>query len=111
MNSSASVSIKAAPEPIEEEVTPDEDRRQQAIKRIKAKRDFRVHLLCYVLVNSVLVIIWAFVSAGREGDQAFFWPIFPMLGWGFGIVMHGYNVYRRDAITESQIAREMQRLP
>jgi hypothetical protein len=34
------------------DATSEEDRRQQAIKRIKAKRDFRVHLLVYVLVNS-----------------------------------------------------------
>lgn len=102
-------SIKAAPGPMEGEATP-EDRRQQAIKRIKAKRDFRLHLLVYLLVNSALVIIWAFASAGREGNQAFFWPIFPMLGWGFGIVMQGYKVYRGGAITESQIAREMEKL-
>jgi hypothetical protein len=66
--------------------------------------------LVYVLVNSALVVIWAFVSAGRGGDQAFFWPIFPIVGWGFGIVMQGYKVYRGGAITESQIAREMEKL-
>jgi 2TM domain len=91
------------------DATSEEDRRQQAIKRIKAKRDFRVHLLIYVLVNSALVIIWAFASAGRGGSQGFFWPIFPMLGWGFAVVMQGYKVYRGGAITESQIAREMER--
>ena len=35
-----------------------------ARKRVKAKRDFYKHLIIYVVVNIILVIIWAF-PAGR----------------------------------------------
>ena len=40
---------------------------------------------------------------------AFFWPIFPMLAWGIGVVMNAWDVWRGD-FSEEQIAEEMQRL-
>ena len=41
--------------------------------------EFRSHLTTYVLVQLLLIAIWAASGAG------YFWPIFPMLGWGFGV--------------------------
>jgi hypothetical protein len=80
-------------------------RREQAIKRIKAKNDFKTHLVVYVAVKAMLVVIWAFTNGG------FFWPIFPIVGWGVGVVIHGYQVYRGNIYTEEQIQREMEKLP
>ncbi len=82
-----------------------EQRRQVAIKRIKDKNDFRTHLVVYLAVNTMLVVIWAFTGAG------FFWPIFPIVGWGVGVVMNAYVVYRGNIYTEAQIEREMKNLP
>jgi hypothetical protein len=80
-----------------------QEQRQQAIRRIQAKRDFRGHLAVYLAVNALLVLIWALTSA------AYFWPIWPMLGWGIGVVAHGVSVYARPAgISEAQIDRELQ---
>jgi hypothetical protein len=53
----------------------------------------------------LLVLIWASTSAG------YFWPIWPMAGWGIGVVMHAYTVYWGDRLTEAQIEREMKSLP
>lgn len=78
--------------------------RQQALKRLKKRRDFAGHLLMYVLVNSFLVAVWAVTSAG------FFWPMFPMVGWGIGVVMHAWDLWRGDDFTEAEIAREMKRI-
>ena len=36
--------------------------------------------------------------------------IFPMVGWGIGVVMNGWDVYRGDEFTERQNADEMARL-
>jgi hypothetical protein len=47
-----------------------QDLRDQAIARLKQKRDFGAHLLVYLLVNAFLIAIWAFTGAG------FFWPVF-----------------------------------
>ena len=80
-----------------------DERREEAIKRLKAKRDFRTNLVVYVVVNSMLIAIWALAGAG------FFWPIFPILGWGIGLALAGYNVYVKKPITEDDIRTEMDR--
>jgi hypothetical protein len=78
--------------------------RQQAISRIRRKRGFRVHVRVYVAVNLILVGIWA-VTGG------FFWPIFPMLGWGIGVSANAWGVYgRRKPIDDAEIRREMEQL-
>ncbi|MQA76090.1 MAG: hypothetical protein GEU88_17445 [Solirubrobacterales bacterium] len=61
-------------------------------------------LLAYVVVNVVLVVIWA-VSGG-----GYFWPIWVIGGWGLGVLITAYNVYWRKPISESEIEREQQRL-
>ena len=82
----------------------EQDLRERALKRLKKRRDFAAHLIVYVMVNTFIVVIWAVTSDG------FFWPIFPMAGWGIGVVMNGWDVYRGDEFTEQQIAEEMARL-
>lgn len=86
-------------------------RREQAIKRIKAKNDFKIHLLVYLTVNTMLVVLWAFTNAGQTFPLGFFWPIFPIAGWGIGVVINGYVAYWGNVYTEEQIQREMQKLP
>jgi uncharacterized membrane protein len=81
----------------------DEELRAAAVKRLKDKRDFKAHLIAYVTVNLLLVAIWAATSAG------FFWPVFPLFGWGIGLVFHAWDVYSRPA-TPEQVAAEMDRL-
>ena len=39
------------------------DERQQAVRRIRAKRDFRGHAMVYVAVNLLLVVVWAMTGA------------------------------------------------
>ena len=77
--------------------------RQAAIKRVKAKRGFRMHLAIYLIVNALLVAIWALSGA------AYFWPAWAMLGWGIGLVFHGWSVYFLKPISEDDIRREMGR--
>jgi hypothetical protein len=81
------------------------DLREQAIARLKKKRDFRTHLLMYFAVTARLVVIWAITS-----DGGLFWPIFPILGWGIGVVANAWDVYGRRPITEDEIRREQDRL-
>ena len=80
-------------------------RREEAIKRIKAKHDFMVHLLIYVVFNAMLVFTWAFTWTG------FFWPIFPIVLWGIGVVANAYQVYWGNSYSEERIRREMETLP
>ena len=87
------------------DVTEQSTLREQALKRLKKRRDFRVHLLVYALVNGLLVVIWAMTDM-----RGFFWPIFPMAGWGIGLVLNGWDVYRREGFTEEEITAEERHL-
>jgi hypothetical protein len=82
-----------------------ESSRELAIKRLKKQRDFYGHLLVYALVNGSLIAIWAVTNL-----HGFFWPIFPILGWGVGVVLNAWDVYRNDTFTEEQIQREIEHL-
>jgi hypothetical protein len=80
---------------------PDEQR-DAAIERVKAKRGFKTALVAYVFVNLFLVGVWYIVG------QGYFWPAWSMLGWGLGMVIYGWQVYRGDKpITEDDIRKEM----
>lgn len=78
--------------------------REAAIARLKEKRDFWTHLLTYVAVNTMLVVIWA-----MNNDGGNFWPVWPILGWGIGIVIHAWETFRRP-LGEEAIRREMEKL-
>lgn len=87
-----------------------ETRRELALKRLKAKHDFRIHLAIYLAVNVLLVAIWLLTGWGQPLPQGFFWPIFVIVGWGIGVVAHWYTVYHASGYSEDQIQREMQNL-
>ena len=79
------------------------DARQAAIARLERKRGFQMHLAVYLVVNTLLIGIWAVT-----GMNMLFWPAFPLLGWGIGIAFNGWAVYRGE-LSEDDIQREMTR--
>lgn len=79
--------------------------RERAVKRLKKRRDFHGHLLFYALVSAFLVLIWALT-----GDDGFFWPVFPIVGWGIAVALNAWDVYGTDEFAEEQIRSEMEHL-
>ena len=79
--------------------------RELAVQQLKKRHDLHGHLLIYGLVNTFLVVVWAMAS-----PNAFFWPIFPIVGWGIGVVMNAWDVYATHPASESEIEREVRRL-
>ena len=51
--------------------------------RSLARRSFDVHVRVYVLVIAFLCLIWLLTGAG------YFWPVWPALGWGLAVGIHG----------------------
>jgi hypothetical protein len=82
----------------------EEQLRDLAIRRIRRRLDFKAHLFAFVVVNGFIVAIWALTGSG------FFWPIFPMLGWGIGVAFNAWDVYVRAEPTEEQVICEMEEL-
>ncbi len=60
----------------------DAELRREAKKIAERKLGFYIHLAVYILVNILLVSIWYFTGKGYP------WFIFPLVGWGIGVVMH-----------------------
>lgn len=79
--------------------------RDRAIKRLKKRRDFYGHVLVYVLVNAFLVVIWAVTNV-----HGFFWPVFPIVGWGIAVVLNAWDAFRNGEFDEERIRREMERV-
>jgi hypothetical protein len=77
----------------------------------KARVSFRMHALAYVLVNALLVVIWWTNADGaptlRDDRASYFWPLWPMLGWGIGLAFHGYGAY---GTSPGSLAREEEKL-
>lgn len=85
-----------------------EERREQAVRRLKKRRDFRAHLTSYLVVNVAVWGIWTVI--GVSSGSWFPWPVFVTLGWGIGLAMNAWDVYLRQPISEEEIRREMDRL-
>lgn len=81
-----------------------DESRAAARKRLEERRGFVPHLIVYLVVNAGLVLLW--VMTGANG---MFWPVFPIVFWGVGILMHGWNAYFSKPITEADVDREVGR--
>jgi hypothetical protein len=75
-------------------------------RKAQARASFKAHAISYVFVNIGLVVIWYLTT--RETSFRFFWPIFPILGWGIGLAAHAYGAYSNS--TESAVEREYRKL-
>jgi len=67
----------------------DEPRDHRQGRRGGAKKGFGAHATSYVLVMALLVTIWLLTTPG-----GYFWPVWPMLGWGIGLASHGLTTRR-----------------
>ena len=76
---------------------------QKANRKMKmgqAKIGFTIHLAAYLLVNTLLITInLLFVPA-------FYWFVFPLIGWGIGVTMHYiFGVRRLEAQLKAEEAK------
>jgi hypothetical protein len=89
--------------------TTESDLRQLAIVHLRKRREFLQHLVVYAVVNLVLNLIWLFTT-----PDGFYWPMFPLLIWGIGIIFHGLDafslVFSPASPSEERIHREVERL-
>lgn len=78
---------------------------QQARRRAGMKLGWCIHASVYVLVNLGLMSLA--LSQGRH------WAIYPALGWGLGLLIHGLVVWLTapaSPLFSRLVAREMQSL-
>lgn len=78
--------------------------REREARQIIKRRHFYVHLSVYVAVNLMLIAIWALVGGG------FPWFLFPLMGWGIGIVAHAATAFLLANPDDIVLEREQRRL-
>jgi hypothetical protein len=85
----------------------DDEIERIARKRAGAKLGWYTHAGVYVVVNLLLFAI-SFEGFGRRP-----WSIYPALGWGLGLALHGVAVFLLGAgsdLRERLVQRERDRL-
>lgn len=82
----------------------DTELREAALAQLRKKHEFYSHLAAYIMVNTLVVVVWWMTD-----QNGFFWPIFPIFGWGIGLFFHGWDVFSGPP-SEGKIRREMERL-
>ena len=61
----------------------DKAAREEALERIKKRRDLRTHVVVYVLINAALWGVWAFTT-----DAGYPWPAWITGGWGAALLIN-----------------------
>jgi hypothetical protein len=74
---------------------------EQARARAIRKRKFRADLMGYLVINAILVGIWALSGFGS------FWPAWVLAVWGVFLALDAVDVFYRKDVTEEDIQREM----
>ncbi|ABI45991.1 possible tRNA synthetases class I [Synechococcus sp. CC9311] len=82
------------------------DARHLAISRLSRKRAYRHQVINYLWVNGLLIVVWCLTGFG------FFWPIYPLLGWGGALLIQGWKITHphRHSFSEAEINREINRI-
>lgn len=73
-------------------LSPDEIKYQQAIKRVKKIKGFYSHLTIYLVINVMLLIVN--YKNSDVSEHFWRWQTFStVLFWGIGLVAHGMSVF------------------
>ncbi|ACT96032.1 2TM domain-containing protein [Dyadobacter fermentans] len=62
-------------------------------RKAKKRAGFKMHLRTYLIVNAGLWLIYLVSTFSFGKHHVFPWPVFPMLGWGIGLIMHYFTAY------------------
>jgi hypothetical protein len=91
---------------LETVINSDESRRNDLLWQMAKKRvGFKWGLMAYFFVNTFLVCVWYFSS---RNHNTYFWPIWPMLGWGLGLAFHYFDAYHGNKLFSTE--QEYQKL-
>jgi len=78
-----------------------------AQRRARAKLGWYMHAILYLLVNLFIFAISRYGFGQRP------WSIFPLLGWGVGLTLHGVSVFvlgSGGGLRERLVQKERERI-
>ena len=68
------------------------DPQRRAAKHAAARRGVRMHLVAYLAASLLMIGIW--LAVALTAGAWYFWPVWPILGMGIGVVSHALPVHR-----------------
>ncbi len=68
----------------------DNQRDEMLWKLAKKRAAFKQSFSAYVFATAFFICIWYFSS----GPDSYFWPVWPILGWGIGILFQYLTAYQ-----------------
>ena len=83
------------------------ERERELWKLAKKRVGFKRHLATYIVINSFLWLMWYFTDH-NDNEAGVPWPIFPMLGWGIGVIFSFLGAY--VFIKQDSIEKEFEKL-
>ncbi len=85
------------------------ERLEKAQKRVAAKKEFFIHLLTFCCVMPALFVVNFMVT------PEFWWIVFPLIGWGMGLIGHYVSAFGIPGVIgrdweRKELEKEMDRL-
>ena len=72
-------------------------------KKAHERAGFKMHLIVYLIVIAFLWVLWAFLRYVNNTSETILWPLFPMIGWGLGVLLHYLIVFSwKQKITQRE---------
>jgi hypothetical protein len=68
------------------------DPQRRAARAAAARRGVRIHLAAYLAASLLMIGIW--LAVAMTVGAWYFWPVWPILGLGAGVVSHAVPVHR-----------------
>jgi hypothetical protein len=66
------------------------DPQRRAVKAAAARRAVRIHLAAYLAASLLMIGMW--LAVALSVGAWYFWPVWPILGMGIGVVSHAVPV-------------------
>jgi hypothetical protein len=63
---------------------------------------FYIHLIIFISVNLILFFIWYYTYELYRIP----WFLVPLIGWGSGLIGHGFNTYKREPYLDKKTEKE-----
>lgn len=76
-------------------------RRREAQLRA-ARLSVRIHAGVYLAVSVLMIGIW--LAVGLGGGGWYFWPVWPIMGWGIGVASHAIPIWAHGSMRPARIA-------
>ncbi len=78
------------------------DPRRRAAQVRAARLSVVIHGGVYLAVSLLMIGIW--LAVGLGGGGWYFWPVWPIMGWGIGVASHAIPIWAHGSMRPARIA-------